>query len=165
MLILFGCIVTELKAQSMELSHVREIFHRPVSQKNVEEVLNLQADQYNSPTIKAYQAVTQTMMAEYVSNPFTKLSYFNKGKKQLEEILVTTKTIETVYLRLLIQLNVPSMLNYYSKIETDLDYFCLNFDDSKIDAKTKKLFIETLLISSKIGEYQEEKKRIQNLLV
>ena len=149
--------------ENTELSHVREVFHKPVSQENIEEIINLPADKYNSTSIKAYQAVSKTMMAKYVVSPFSKLSYFNKGKKELETIIASDKNLETVYLRLLIQLNVPSLLNYYSKIETDLDYFCVNFANSQIDEKTKQLFKETLLKTEKIDEYSDRKKKLQHL--
>ncbi len=154
---------TYSKMESTELAKVREVFHRPVSEANIEEVLNFSASGPSATKIKAYQAVSQTMMAEYVTSPFTKLSYFKKGKNQLESIIESNRSLETIYLRLLIQLNVPSLLGYYSKIESDLDYFCSNFESETIDSNTKQLFKETLLKTSKIGEYPDKKSKLQSL--
>ena len=163
LLISIGFSFTHTNMENTELSHVRDIFHKPVSKKNIEEIINLPSDKYFSSTIKAYQAVSKTMMAKYVTSPFSKLGYFNEGKKELETIIASDQNLETVYLRLLIQLNVPSLLNYYSKIETDLDYFCVNFANSPIDQNTKELFKETLLKTEKIGEYSERKIKLQHL--
>lgn len=149
--------------ESNELVKVREVFHRPVSEANIHEVLDISASGPYLQTIKAYQAVSKTMLAEFVTSPFSKLSYFRKGKNQLESIIATNKSLETVYLRLLIQLNVPSILGYYSQIESDLDYFCSNFDSAPIDAPTKQLFKATILKTAKIGEYPEKKSKVQGL--
>ena len=162
-LILSGLSFTNGNMENNKLDNVREVFHRSVSEANIEEVLSIQADGADSEIIKAYQAVSQTMMAEFVVSPFSKFSYFKKGKNQLESIISTNKSFETIYLRLLIQLNVPSMLDYYSKIETDLDYFCTNFESSEIDVQTKELFKQTLLSTAKIGDYPEKKTRILSL--
>ena len=149
--------------ENNELVKVREVFHRPVSEANIQEILEIPASGPSEQTIKAYQAVSKTMMAEFVTSPFSKLGYFKKGKNQLESIIASNKSFETIYLRLLIQLNVPSILGYYSQIESDLDYFCSNFDSAPIDKQTKQLFKETILKTAKIGEYPGKKSKVQGL--
>lgn len=163
LLISIGFGFTYSKMGSNELVKVREVFHRPVSEANIQEVLAIQASGPAAQIIKAYQAVCKTMMAEFVTSPFSKLSYFKKGKNQLEAIIASNKSLETVYLRLLIQLNVPSILGYYSQIESDLDYFCINFDSSSIDTPTKQLFKETILKTAKIDDYPGKKSKVQGL--
>ena len=163
LLISIGFGFTYDKMESNELVKVREVFHRPVSEANIQEVLGIPATGPSAQTVKAYQAVSRTMMAEFVTSPFTKLSYFKKGKNQLETIIASNKSFETVYLRLLIQLNVPSILGYYSQIESDLDYFYSNFNSSPIDTPTKQLFKETVLKTAKIEEYPSQKSKIQGL--
>jgi hypothetical protein len=154
---------TSTKMENNELVKVREAFHRPVSKANIEEILSMPATGASTETIKAYQAVSRTMMAEFVTSPFSKLSYFKKGKNQLESIILENKSLETIYLRLLIQLNIPSLLGYYSKIESDLDYFCSNFESSEIDEQTTQLFKETLMKTEKIGEYPDKQSKLQGL--
>ena len=63
------------------------------------------------------------MMANYVFNPFSKLSYFNKGKKMLHRaIMADAQNIELRFIRFGVQTNVPSFLGYNNYVEKDKAY-------------------------------------------
>jgi hypothetical protein len=60
------------------------------------------------------------MLCNFVRNPFTKLSYFNKGRSALERAVAQDPTsVELRYLRFTVQTNVPALLNYRSKLNED----------------------------------------------
>ena len=89
------------------------------------------------------------MMAKYVFSPMSKLRFFNKGKTELEGLIDSSKDVEKVYLRLLIQLNVPRTLNYYKNIEGDIGYLQEHMAAAQIEASFKSLMIENLLSITK----------------
>jgi hypothetical protein len=68
---------------------------------------------------KGYKAMSFIMVCKHSLNPFTKLSYFNKGKTLLEQaIKEEPDNIELIFFRFITQRKAPSMLNYYSnKVE------------------------------------------------
>lgn len=58
----------------------------------------------NNPLLAGYKACATMMMAKYVFNPFTKLSYFSKGKSLLEKCIKADKqNIELRFLRYTVQ--------------------------------------------------------------
>ena len=77
----------------------------------------------NNPLLFGYRAGGTMMMANYVFNPFSKLSYFNKGKKMLHRaILADAQNIELRFIRFGVQTNVPSFLGYNNYVEKDKAY-------------------------------------------
>jgi hypothetical protein len=74
----------------------------------------------NNPLLGGYRACVTMMMANHVINPFSKLSYFSKGKNLLEKtIAVDINNIELRFLRFTVQTNIPSFLGYKSHIQKD----------------------------------------------
>lgn len=75
----------------------------------------------------AYYGAAQMALAKYKFNPVSQLNTFNTGKKQLETaVLRDTTSLEARYIRLSIQQNVPSFLNYRSNIANDRSYLIHN---------------------------------------
>lgn len=82
------------------------------------DVMNLEKDK--SVRASAYFGVATMMQAEVYSNPFTKLSYFKKGKKLLEEAIAKSPDdAELRFLRYTVQVEVPGILNYNDAIDED----------------------------------------------
>jgi hypothetical protein len=74
----------------------------------------------NSPLLAGYRACATMMMAKYVFNPFTKLSYFSKGRTLLEKCIKADKqNIELRFLRYTVQRKAPFFLGYNSAIKED----------------------------------------------
>jgi len=74
-----------------------------------------------TPTVKAYQAVSEAMLAQVVWNPFTKLSQVSKYNKQMEMAITDdADNIEIRFLRLAIEYNLPSFLGMSKHLDEDV---------------------------------------------
>ena len=146
---IFLILLGQMTAQAQEdLSYVRNEFHKNTEQ-SLENIINLkltEGAEYDQ--ILAYVGASNAKMASYVSSPISKLKYFNKGKTKLNESLAKKKSVESVYLRLLIQLNAPSFLNYNDFIEEDLSFFENNIKTGPLPVKFKKEMIDNLKASN-----------------
>jgi hypothetical protein len=99
----------QLLQQSESNAAVAKIFY--------EKLKNLSAEK---PLVAGYKAMSAFMMSKHLSNPVTKLSYFNTGKAGLEAAIKTDPAaIELLYLRFTVQCNVPGFLNYNSNLAGD----------------------------------------------
>ncbi len=141
------------KAQGKSsLETIRIEFQEIKNEADIEKILAFEYDRAKEKElkmIKAYQAAGTCMMAEYVFSPISKLKYFNDGKKTLEQLISEGKEVENVYLRLLIQLNVPSMLNYQKDIESDMAYLERHLATAPIELSYKNTMIKNLLSITK----------------
>ncbi|WP_440881073.1 hypothetical protein [Tenacibaculum sp. C7A-26P2] len=71
-------------------------------------------------SIKGYVISLQMKQAKYKFFPWQKLAVFNKGKKRLEDLInKNPDNSDLRYLRLVIQENIPVLLNYKSSIKLD----------------------------------------------
>ena len=144
--------------ESNTLRKFRAEFQEIASEEDIDKILNYNFDevsQREQEIIKAYQAAGTSMMAEYVFSPMSKLRFFNKGKIALEGLIDSSKDVEKVYLRLLIQLNVPKTLNYHKNIEEDISYLQQHMAEAQIEASFKSLMIKNLLSITKKKELRE----------
>lgn len=110
-------------AKTPEIEDVRVLFHKAESsQKVCIELMKLLEpyNEMNNALFLGYRASATIMMAKHLINPFSKLSYFKKGKLLLEKaIKFDRKNVELRFLRYTIQSNVPSFLNYSDDKEND----------------------------------------------
>lgn len=113
--------------------------------------------------IRAYQGAAQCMMANYVFSSISKLKNFNQGKTLLEESIEEDKSVENVYLRLLIQLNVPGILGYYKNIDGDILFLGEHLSSSTIDITYKNLIIQSLVSVAKNKEQKDALLKIKLL--
>lgn len=129
------------------LNQIREDFESIRDGDDIEELLKVSVDQTgpDAMTIQAYQAASTCMMAEHVFSPLKKLKYFNEGKNELERLIDQEKTVESVYCRLLVQLNVPKILNYYDEIDADIAFLTAELPMAKIDLEYKNKMINNLV--------------------
>lgn len=105
------------------INDVRIMFHKAASaEETCIELINL-LDPVNekiSPLLFGYRGCATMLMAKHSVNPFSKLSYFRKGKVILEKaIKADQNNVELRFLRYTIQTNVPSFLNYNDNLEQD----------------------------------------------
>lgn len=105
------------------------------------EVMTLHKD--DDPTSQGYFALATMLQAKLHGNPFTKLSFFNKGKKILEETIQENPgNIELRFLRFAVQTEVPGILLYFNEIEADramLDEHLLHAKDGLAE-RIKKFY-------------------------
>ena len=146
-----------LAQESFSLDRLRQDFQDIDSEEDIERIIaiSIDTDQPDASTAKAYQAASTCMMAEYVFSPIRKLKYFNQGKTSLEELIAEQKSVENVYLRLLIQLNIPRLLNYYKNIDQDIAYLEAELPTAKIDVDYKYTMIRNLVTLADKDELKE----------
>lgn len=76
-----------------------------------------------NPVFLAYLGAYQTIWANHVINPFSKLSTFNKGKKNLQKaVSLENNNVEIRFLRYSIQKNAPKFLGYSDNLAEDKKY-------------------------------------------
>jgi hypothetical protein len=125
-----------------EINEVRLKFHNATSSEKACKDLISQLEPYNetnNPLLMGYKAGATMIMAKHVVNPFTKLSYFKKGKSMLEKaISVDAKNIELRFLRYTIQTNVPSFLGYKTNVSSDHLFLTRSVNSLK-DSQLKKI--------------------------
>ncbi len=98
---------------------------------------------------QAYHGAALALKASFSWNPFSKISYFNKATRMIDEaILSEPDNIELRMIRLSIQTNSPKITGYYNNLEEDKDYVFDNID--KVDDKELKLYIENFIAQSSI---------------
>lgn len=143
------------------LLNTRSAFQEIKSEEDIESIYRInveEAELDNRNVIRAYQAAATCMKAEYVFSSVSKLKYFKRGKKKLETLIANDKSVEKVYLRLLIQLNIPRLLNYYQEIEGDIVFLETHLADAPINSTYKQTMIKNLVSVA-------DKKEIKDILL
>jgi hypothetical protein len=111
--------------------HYKQINH---SQEAVV-LLKETTDKCNSISVslkKAYLAAAEMASAKYMFSPIKKIEAFNSGKVKLEEaILMESTSLELRYIRISIQKNIPSILNYHKNINEDKLFILKNLKGIK----------------------------------
>jgi len=137
-------------AYGIDINEVRGLYKKAVIDEKANETMLsiLSSVDEKSPLLLGYKASGTMMMANYVINPLSKLSYFNRGKRMLESaIAADTKSLELRFLRFMVQVNSPSFLGYVNNIESDKRYILDNMVNMT-DMKSKE-FVSAILKDSK----------------
>ncbi|MFV0140706.1 hypothetical protein OBK00_12600 [Empedobacter falsenii] len=129
-------VLEELRGNYAKLSNDKELFANVIVE--LDHIKNISA------IYLGYLGGAQTINSKHVSNPLNKLKTFNKGKKNIEEaIRIEPENLELRFIRLLVQKNTPSFLNYYSKVEEDTQI--LSENRHKISSINLRRNIEKIL--------------------
>ena len=110
-----------IQAQRIDLNFIRLNYGKAVSDKKLchRMITELQTEK-NTPVLLAYLGGLQTIWANHTINPISKLSTFNKGKKNLEKAVeMASEDIEIRFVRLSVQKNAPKFLGYHQQVEVD----------------------------------------------
>jgi len=103
----------------------------------------------NNPLLYGYRGGATMLMAKHAFNPFSKLSYFKKGKLMLESAIKADRNnVELRFLRFTIQTNVPGFLNYNSDKNADRVFITQSLPKLK-DQELYKIISAYLLKHSK----------------
>ena len=106
------------------IDHYFKVNTEEISLNKFEEILD--KTEANSIEIEGYKSMLWFLKAKDYFNPINKLEAFNKGKKLLEELLVSyPNNFELHFLRLTIQDHSPTFLGYNDKVKQD-ERFILN---------------------------------------
>ena len=152
-------------AQESILKEIRSLYQKAAVEENACKKLITTLDPMDvetNPLLFGYKGCATMMMAQHVSNPFNKLSYFRKGKIMLENAIdVDDENMELRFLRFAAQTNAPAMLGYRGDIEEDKKLI-LDALSASNDLPLKKL-IMTYLINSAYLDTEEKKKLVKQV--
>lgn len=156
----FYCMVSP--AQEFSMEQIRELYQKAAVEENACEELMITLDTMDAetnPLLFGYKGSATMMMAQHVSNPFSKLSYFHKGKNMLDiAIEADDANMELRFLRFAAQTNAPAMLGYRGDIEEDKELILKSLPSSD-DLPLKKLIIG-YLVDSEFLDIQEKKNLV-----
>ena len=107
--------------QEMDLEYIRVNYEKAVIDKEVcQKMIESLSANTPSATHLAYLGAFQTIWAKHSNNPITKLTSFNRGKKNIESAVnLAPDKVEIRFIRLSIQKKAPGFLGYKSKIQED----------------------------------------------
>lgn len=123
--------------------NIRTMYAKSVdSKQTAQNLLTVLEKQEQSAFVIGYAGATKMIMAKHVFNPFTKLNYFNTGKKMLNRAIAKDNdNIELVFLRYATQVSAPSILGYNNHIETDKKQILAGLNNDKVDEQLAKTII------------------------
>lgn len=106
---------------------------------------------------RGYAAMYAFMLAKHHWDVFSKWHYFVVGKKLLENaILENSNNLELRFMRMVIQMNLPAVLGYNSKIEEDKAFVLKHFNstnDEDLKSRIKNYLINNEIIKDKSIEH------------
>ncbi len=115
---------------NIDLDAVRSGYTKAVDDKNLcsEMIQNLKSMQNNNVCL-AYLGGYQTIWANHVFNPFSKLKTFNEGKKNIERaVQMEPLNTEIRLIRLSVQKNAPAFLGYRNNVKEDESFIRKNIN-------------------------------------
>lgn len=124
---LFYFLVATLfvKAEN-EIPFYRKLFVASVENAELARIFDKKTRDINEqspPLFIGFRAMCYMVLCKHSINPFTQLSYFNKGKNLLETSLKKDPTnTELIFFRFSVQTHVPTLLRYSGKIKSDKEF-------------------------------------------
>ncbi|MBF4471108.1 hypothetical protein [Flavobacterium sp. HJJ] len=115
-------------AFSMDLDYIRNHYGLAASDKKIcrEMITELEKTPLTSVHL-AYLGALQTIWANHVVNPFSKLSTFSKGKAAIvDAVKKDSNNFEIRLVRLSVQKNCPAFLGYNKNIQEDEEFLKKN---------------------------------------
>lgn len=142
---------------SQSVDAVRADFELAAEDENkAEQLLKILSGKLTNPLLIGYRAAAEAMMGKYASAPWNKYSYCKQAMKSFSEAVSgDSGNIEIRYLRIAIQVHLPSFLHMSENIEEDKEVILANIDKSKDKILNRK--IATFLLKQAICTEQENK--------
>lgn len=149
---------SSFKCYPANLIEARLLYQDAVNdQKSCERLIRISANfnERDNPLMSGYNGCATMIMAKHVLNPFSKISFFKRGKQILEKaIAADERNIELRFLRFTVQTNTPSFLGYNMNIEEDKKLILDSFYELKDDSL--KQFMLPVLRESKYLNTQQK---------
>lgn len=139
-------LLMNVSFKNSDLNEVRASYSKAVLDKKLckKMIEELELSKEKSVIALAYLGAYQTIWANHVFNPLSKLATFKKGKNNIElAISKEPENVEIRYIRFSVQKNAPSFLGYNSHLKEDRDFLVKNKKNINSDLLQKN--IETLL--------------------
>jgi hypothetical protein len=107
----------------VDLENVRQQYEKAPADKEICKNMISSLANAESDIHLAYLGAYQTIWANHVFNPFSKLSTFREGKANIEQAVLRSKdNAEIRFIRLSVQQNCPRFLGYHDHVEEDRTY-------------------------------------------
>lgn len=104
------------------------------SEKSAKTLIDKSTTAYKNskePVYLGFLAVGKFFMAKHAFNPLKKMSYFNEGKKLMENSLkAEPDNLEVRLMRLITQESVPKILGYSQNISEDRTYLTRSYKNT-----------------------------------
>lgn len=130
------------------------------SQQRVENVIRLCKGK-NTSLAKAYAAAAEMASAQFLINPFSKLSAFRSGREKLDLLLRDPEQLaepEMRFIRYSVQLKCPPMLGYTNALEQDRAYLLNALPDLKTkDPALFQYILGFMMMHAKLSEAEKNK--------
>ena len=108
---------------SLNISQCREVYQSQDKTRVISTLQDLTSKDHLSNDELCYKSVFECMKADYVMNPYQKLSYFNKGYNSLNTLIDENKSnVEYRYHRFMIEKHAPSWLIEDDHTQLDKEY-------------------------------------------
>tara|TARA_B100001057_G_C22652667_1_gene872697 strand:+ start:110 stop:538 length:429 start_codon:yes stop_codon:yes gene_type:complete len=111
----------------LNISKCREVYQSQDKTRVISILEDLNNKEHLSKDELCYKSVFECMKANYVMNPYQKLSYFNKGYNSLNTLIDENKSnVEYRYHRYMIEKHAPSWLIEDDHTQIDKEYIIMN---------------------------------------
>ena len=111
----------------LNISRCREVYQSQDKTRVISILEDLNNKEHLSKDELCYKSVFEFMKADYVMNPYQKLSYFNKGYNSLNTLIDENKSnVEYRYHRYMIEKHAPSWLIEDDHTQIDKEYIIMN---------------------------------------
>ena len=130
----------------MDLEYLRAQYEKAASDKQICELMIAELINHaDSPVQLAYLGGCQAIWANHTNGILSKLNTFNRGKKNIDQaVRANADNVDIRMIRLSVQQNCPSFLNYNDHIIQDRQY--LEQHKSKVRSLVLLRIINSLLI-------------------
>ncbi len=108
---------------------VRGMFHAAVLEpdKSSEFHSYIRDHQGEEPTIKAYKAVAEALVAQTLWNPITKYAHVQRYQQEMEKVMqLDGENLEIRFLRFAVEFYLPRFLMMSNHLEEDRDFLVEN---------------------------------------
>ena len=113
------------------------------SEKATKTLITSSQDAFNKtkkPIYEAFFAVGNFFMAKHAVNPLSKYSYFNKGKKALDNaVSKDPNNLEIRFMRYISQEQTPAFLGYNKDWKSDKTFILAEYKKSKDEDLNKRI--------------------------
>ena len=139
------------------LDDVRKSFFEINSIEQAEEYIKrLQND--SSPEAMGYAASMNFIKSHFVNFPFTKLKYFKRGKKALDDLIYgNPKNVEIRYIRFLMQKQIPKFLGYNKHMEEDFKAITNGIEENRVSNEVKYIILTNIQAVDNLSSLEKEK--------
>lgn len=154
--IIFSLFAFTLSASNPDLIALRSWYYKAAQNKTDAEVFHILTKselKVDPNTVRGYNGISYMIKANHALNPYSKLSFFLKGKDILDRsIEADPKNVELRFLRFCVQTQAPDFLRYSSKINEDKTYVLLGFingTDKDLAQRIKSVLSESKFTTEK----------------